>query len=738
MDSYMNKIKEKMNNCPKISKWLEMNKKRGNKFIWPNSEIDSDIIGNIKGISKKYYIYKPYNNVGYMTFIKPGFIIEKEDDNIYYEIYNIKEDGTEIKIDNTIKEYIDNKIKITFEWYIEGKNKFKILLKDYNIIYEYECYIFEINVIKDYYKIIYKELHNIEIDNFFIELNRFDLDWGYVNNIECPEIYLLDNSTFNKIGDFRLLRTIYDSDKNKIRYEYKLDLIDDYVPPQENKLYLIFRIKYLDFNNNEFYYITDLIRPDVYYFSSFNLDYNNIYLGNNNVNCENNYFYFSNLSIPFVGMSIDKFALFRLSIEDFNNNEYSNYEFVEHGNNRGDYADIPMYNLNPNYVYFIKIVYDIGVNKYVSGFIKKPIFRPQYYDLQNVGDLYIYQLKEVEIKYKIIDNRYIENTFKNMYILIKKMSFDNVILTCEYIDQYIDNNNYIHFQYEIRIIDQEPTSEDNNLKLYYEKTNDNYEILDATINYKSLMPRIGCFYISKNVINTNPLVKSSEYYYKYIYMNDIYHDLINLYIQDPGESSTQELLGFRNDMKSYIITDDSEYRYLTEYKNLSRDNFDNYGWGIISYKSKFNNRPLLDFKVLALLNADLVGRTVISLYEDVSIYLVYYYFNSTVAQNANILTISDIYLRSLCKDEQTGEEYNISIGNLYTSITKRREGTGLISDLVKLDYNAGIHNPRGHYPNVDFTKYDFKLFGNISLYINNTIISEPNVLLHNNIVKFEL
>lgn len=730
MDSYIKKITEKVNNCPKIQKWLEMNRLRGNKFIWPNSEEDINVQYDVEYISKYYYVCKKYNGE-YEYFIKPGFIINTENDNIFYRVYNVVDD-METEITNTIKEYKDDKLRISFPWDTLGKNKFRLVLEDYNIKYEYECCIFNIDIINNYYTIVYTNPHNIVCDNLKIKLYLYDQPYDQLfNNIEYPEVQLIDYDLYH-IANLELINKIVDTDNDLILYTLNVHMLDNNAKPKDNTLHIKFRLRYIDSKNNEFFYISDLIKTNIYFFSSFNVDYNNIYLGNNEVSAVENKFYISNVCMYFDHMSIDYFQLYRITIDNFKNCNYNEAEYVNRYVYNEEYLNFTMYNMDPNYIYLFRIEYYIYAELNISGFLKKPIIRPQYESPIDIGDVYMKTNTRFEIVYKIIDDK-LKDYYKNISNNIRKMVLSSNTVSYDYNSYNIDDNNYIHFIYYITISQLQEIPLNNDLFFYYEfNNNNNVEKISADVRFIPPNDTVGCFYISKNVMNTDPLVKSSNYYYEYRYITKGYEDIIRPFLKDVV-SGVKEYCGFRNIMKSYY--QDNVNIILNEYKTLIRDNYDNIGYAQLGSdmigESSDSGGP-----ILCLMNVDLIGRTVISVREDMSFYLVFYYFNSTVVENAYIQSIDNIYLKCLCKDENTGEDVYVTIGSLYSSLTKRRGGS-LISDLVKLDYVASAHNPTGLYPYIDFEKYDFRLFGDINLYINNTIAIYKNVLFHNNVFKLD-
>jgi hypothetical protein len=366
----------------------------------------------------------------------------------------------------------------------------------------------------------------------------------------------------------------------------------------------------------------------------------------------------------------------------------------------------------------------------VTGFLKKPIIRPQYESPINIGDVYMTENTRFEIVYKIVDDR-LKDYYVGIKDIIKKVVLSSNTALFEYVNHNIDDHNYIHFLFDITITQIQELPVDYDLFFYYECDNNNIEKISADVRFIPPNAMTGCFYISKNILNNDPLVKSSDYYYEYMYVKKGYENILKIYLKDVT-TDIGEYCGFRNIMKSYNNNDDSEI--LNEYKTFARNNYDTIGYARLGYE--INGQSDSGMPILCFMNVDVIGKTVISAREDMSIYLVFYYFSAENAERASIQSIDNIFLKCLCKNENTGEDVYVTIGSLYGGITKRRS-TSLISDLVRLNYTASAHNPTGRYLGVDIDKYDFRLFGDINLMINDTYVMYKNVLFHNNVFKID-
>ena len=730
INSFIKKIDNIKNN--NIDKWLYLNKKRGNYLsLWPNSEYDDDINNMITYISKYYYVFN--NNI---LIKKPGFIINDINNEYFFKIFVIKDNiETEIPIKNIYKKYEKDHIIIDFDYNEPGKGIFKILFTDFNIDYKYEYYIFNIEFIKNYNTIIFrKNPKSITASHLLIKYNIYDLSYGEMQyNVDFEKLYLMDTNKWIDIGNFTEIGRYIEG--GYIRYDFIFNYNDEF-KPEENRVYAKFKLKFVT-KNDSFYSISNDIDTSVYYFASFYLNYNNIYLGNNRVQYTDNRFNWSDFNDYYSGMVLTKFYLYKITIENFNNNLFGEKEFITDilylG---GSYIILDMYALDPNYIYLMTCQYNIDDVNYVTGFFHSPIFRPQYIiDPENLGDIYAYEKKYITLKYKLLDSRYLSSYIERISSLIKNMNIGQVNTSFTYKNYLIDGE-YINFNYEVMINTYDIPS-NREFKIMYENTDRPYEIIfDYFTTYKYALPIVGCFYISMNIINfigDEQLAYMSSYYsLYYLYMKDIYFDLFNpCSISNNSTTETEILLNYSNNFDKIYKKDDY---YLVEYKGSLNINNNTFNKTWIKYKNKTKEEYLNQTNyLLRFLNVDLIGQSNINLDEDsFTFYIKYYYYDVS----NYIVSIHNVCLRGNIILENGEIIYlNIDISR-DPEIMENFTGSLKYSMLV-FRYFKNISDPRVQYPGIDFSKFDFKIFGDVVVKINNNDYEYNDVLLFTNIIKLK-
>jgi hypothetical protein len=216
-------------------------------------------------------------------------------------------------------------------------------------------------------------------------------------------------------------------------------------------------------------------------------------------------------------------------------------------------------------------------------------------------------------------------------------------------------------------------------------------------------------------------------------MKDIYFDLFNpCSISNNSQEGAEMLLKYSNNFDKIYKKDDY---YLVEYKSSINGPINNtFNKTYIKYKNKIKEEYLNQTNyLLRFLNVDLIGQSNINLDENNFIFYIKYYYYDV---SNYIVSIHNVCLRGNIILENGETVYlNIFISS-DPDITENFTGD-LKYTMMTFHYLKLRSDPRVQYPGIDFSKFDFKIFGNVVVKINDNDYEYDDVLLFTNIIKLK-